>query len=136
MADKQTPGTTSVSAGSTQGQLVLALLLGVTLAAVFVKTRVPTGTIPRWLSTHSRELLLAAAFLILGLLPFAGTDYLKARKRSYAPPSFRVQLARSLAYGAALGGANVLALLGSRPELVSSLARLGPMLEQRARARR
>ncbi len=125
MADKQTPGSTSVSAGSTQGQLVLALLLGVTLAAVFVKTRVPTGTIPRWLATHPRELLLAAALLILAMLPFAGTDYLKARKRSYAPPSLRVQVARALAYGAALGGANVLVLLGSRPELVSSLANLG-----------
>ena len=70
MAEQHTsPGSTSVSAGTTQSQLALALILGVVLAGVFIQARLPTGAIPRWLSTHPRELLLAAALLVLIVLP-------------------------------------------------------------------
>lgn len=90
----------------------------------------------RYLQTHRAEeviarvqqrpdpLLAVAGVLVLPVLLFGLRDWLKVRRRDYDPPTIRVRVARSLAYGLALGLANVLAFLALHPAVISRLVAL------------
>ena len=90
----------------------------------------------RYLQTHRAEeviarvqqrpdpLLAIAGVLVLPVLLFGLRDWLKVRRRDYDPPTIRVQVARSLAYGLAFGLANVLAFLALHPAAISGLVTL------------
>ncbi len=108
----------SVSAAGARMQLTLTILGLVGLVVFFVETRVAAGRISGVLFEHHRQLVSAAGVLVVPVLLLGCADYVRARSAAYVPPSGRVQLSRSLAYGLALGAANLLLILGLRPELI------------------
>jgi hypothetical protein len=92
--------------------------------------------VARYLQTHRAEeivaeverrpdpLLAAAGVLALPVLLFGLLDWAKVRRPDYEPPTIRVQVARSLAYGVALALANVFAFLALHPAVILRLVAL------------
>ncbi len=115
---KRSGNASSVSAPGTKGQMLFLVLGLVGAVVLFVETRVPGGTIPRALFRRPGSMLGMAGVLAIPALLLACADHLKARAITYVPPSGRVQAARTLAYGLALGAANVLLVLSQAPEII------------------
>jgi hypothetical protein len=117
-----TPATrTSVSSSGTQLQVFLLVVGFLTLAVVFIQTKVVDGRIPLALAKNPQGLFLASLFLTFPVLLFGFIDFTKARNQKYEPPSVRVQVARSIVYGIVLAGSNLLLILSQAPDLIWKL---------------
>lgn len=116
------PGQTSVSAVGSQIQ-ILFLVFGLFLVMLmFILTRVPAGRIPTWLFHNPDKVRQLATFVGLPAGLFALLDFSQSRKYTYRPPSLRVQISRSAAYGLAAGFATIALILSYNPALAFRLA--------------
>ncbi|WP_043401490.1 hypothetical protein, partial [Archangium violaceum] len=112
------------SATNTAGTFGL-LLATLGVLVVVGAQRLPAGTLDRALAQNLHLVRWAAVLVLVpGVLMGLG-DFLRVRKRSYHPPSLRVQVARSSLYGCLLTAAQSLALFSLYPRPLADLAHLG-----------
>lgn len=112
------------SATNTAGTFGLLLAtLGVLIAAGI--QRLPAGTLDKVLARNIHVVFYAAGLLVVPILVMGLGDFLRVSKRSYRPPSLRVQAARSGLYGCLLATAQALTTFGLNPRPLADLGRLG-----------
>lgn len=121
MSQPASQSVSTPSATSTASTLGLILVgMGILLAAGI--QRLPAGTIDRALTQNRDWFLWAAVVLQLPVLGLGLGDWLRVRKRSYRPPSLRVQATRSALYGFLPTAGLALYALGRRPRPLAPLA--------------
>ena len=124
MADLAAHAQQKATAQRTPGVEFLWLLLAPLGPIGYVLQHFGVRWVLRELVHHADWLLWSGVAVLVPTLFFAAVDYGKAIKRDYKPPSLRVRVARSIAYGLGIGLASVLGFLWWKPELVYRLAEL------------
>jgi hypothetical protein len=124
MSQPATPPVSTPSANSTAGTLGL-LLAGMGILVAAALHRLPAGTVERVLTQNRSWFFYAAVLVLLPVVGMGLGDWLRVRKRSYRPPSRRVQAARSALYGLLILSAQILAALGLRARPLAGLESLG-----------
>lgn len=115
-----TPQSTSTRTGSSGSPLIFMIPAGVVLAGFYL-SRLPPGVFLRALRAKPDWLGFAALVLALPVLIAGTVDFLRARRRTYVPPSLRVRIARSLTYGTVFYAANVFLCLWFAPAILVGL---------------
>jgi hypothetical protein len=77
------------------------------------------------LEVKPEALAAVALMLVAPVVVLGGLDWARARRRDFEPPTVRVQVARSLAFGVALALANVLVFVALRPSLLELFLAVG-----------